>query len=158
MAADWEAKDLSDNSLSLRTSSGTKCALVAGPSVPTQAQCCQAAASQLSSIWGWKCLIFTAWNCVCKASQQLFKISELSSCADNTLSRTGCSAGDSNGLEGTRGSTFTLLLIVGEFLKHSSKVGLFGLWFTLQNMITFLPLGNHVMQFIFRIHCVFKEQ
>lgn len=155
MAANWEAKDLSDNGLSLRTSSGTTSVLVAELSVSTQARCCQAAASQLSSIWGQRCIIFTAWNCVYRASQHLFKISEVSSCADNSFVLIGCSAEDSNGLEGTRGGTFTLLLIVREYLEHSSKIGLFGLWFKLQNMNKYSPLGNHVMQFLFRIYCVY---
>lgn len=146
MAADWEAKDLSDNGLSLRTSSGTTSVLVAELSVSTQARCCQAAASQLSSIWGQRCIIFTAWNCVYRASQHLFKISEVSSCADNSFVPIGCR---------TRGGAFTLLLIVREYLEHSSKIGLFGLRFKLQNMNKYSPLGNHVMQFLFRIYCVY---
>lgn len=155
MAADWEAKDLSDNSLSRRTSSGSKSLLVAELSGPTQAPCCQAAASQLSSIWGPRCIICTAWKCVCKASQHLFKISEVSSRADNSFVLIGCSAEESAGLEGTRGGALTLLLIVSEYLKHSSKVALFGLWFKLQNMNKYSPFGNHVMQFRFRIYCVY---
>lgn len=131
MAADWEAKDLSDNNLSLRTSSGTKSVLVTEHWVPMQAQCCQAAASQLSSVWGQRSIIFTAWNCVCKASQHLFKNSEVSSCADNSF------------------------VLQREYLKHSYKVGLFQLWFNLQNMNKYSPLGIHVMPLMFRIYCVY---